>query len=158
MIEFLNKLFGRQSSGATAKERLRLVLMSDHLSLAPEMIEAMKRDIVDVISRYVEIDNSKMDVHFEHQDKSLAMLANIPITGVARNNPPGGPGSGSKPDDAAPAPECHAELVEAPTETAPVEAPKAPAAKPQASGTSNGPRRKRKKSGGSHSQPAVGPA
>ena len=36
MIEFLNKLFGRQTSGATAKERLRLVLMSDHLSLAPE--------------------------------------------------------------------------------------------------------------------------
>lgn len=156
MIEFINKLFGRQNSGATAKERLRLVLMSDHLSLAPEMIEAMKRDIVEVISRYVEIDNSKMDVHFEHQDKSLAMLANIPITGVARNNPPGGPGSGTKADDK----ECHAELVEARTGSA--EAPpsnvEAPAAAPKPQHNSNGPRRKRKKSGGSHSQPAVGPA
>jgi cell division topological specificity factor len=85
MIEFFNKLFGRQSSGATAKERLRLVLMSDHLSLAPEMIDAMKRDLVDVISRYVEVDREKIDVHFEHQDKALAMLANIPITGVNRN-------------------------------------------------------------------------
>ncbi|MFN2449901.1 MAG: cell division topological specificity factor MinE [Candidatus Baltobacteraceae bacterium] len=85
MIEFFNKLFGRQPSGATAKERLRLVLMSDHLSLAPDMIEAMKRDLVDVISRYVEVDREKIDVHFEHQDKALAMLANIPITGVNRN-------------------------------------------------------------------------
>ena len=86
MIEFFNRLFGRQPSGATAKERLRLVLMSDHLSLAPEMIDAMKRDLVDVISRYVEVDREKIDVHFEHQDKALAMLANIPITGVNRNS------------------------------------------------------------------------
>jgi len=85
MIEFLNRLFGRQSSGATAKERLRLVLMSDHLSLAPDMIESMKADLVDVISRYVEVDRDRIDVHFEHQDKALAMLANIPITGVNRN-------------------------------------------------------------------------
>lgn len=85
MIEFLNRLFGRHTSGATAKERLRLVLMSDHLSLSPEMVDAMKRDLVDVISRYVEVDRDKIDVHFEHQDKALAMLANIPITGVARN-------------------------------------------------------------------------
>jgi cell division topological specificity factor len=95
MIEFLNRLFGRQTSGATAKERLRLVLMSDHLSLAPEMIDAMKRDFVDVISRYVEVDRDKIDVHFEHQDQALAMLANIPITGVSRNPGNGSSGNGS---------------------------------------------------------------
>jgi len=94
MIEFLNKLFGRQSSGATAKERLRLVLMSDHLSLAPEMIESMKRDLVDVISRYVEVDREKIDVHFENQDNALAMLANIPITGVNRGGGSGESGAG----------------------------------------------------------------
>lgn len=108
MIEFFNKLFGRQTSGATAKERLRLVLMSDHLSLAPEMIDAMKRDLVDVISRYVEVDREKIDVHFEHQDKALAMLANIPITGVNRNG-----GDGSRGDKEAPTVEVHAEAVEA---------------------------------------------
>ena len=86
MIEFFNRLFGRQTSGATAKERLRLVLMSDHLSLAPEMIDAMKRDLVDVISRYVEVDREKIEVNFEQQDKALAMLANIPILSVNRPN------------------------------------------------------------------------
>ena len=129
MIEFLNKLFGRQSSGATAKERLRLVLMSDHLSLAPEMIDAMKRDLVDVISRYVEVDREKIDVHFEHQDKALAMLANIPITGVNRN---GGGGSGDDKEEE-PAVAVHAEAVEATASTA---------------GTSQ--RRRKRRKGGQH--------
>jgi cell division topological specificity factor len=93
MIEFLNRLFGRQTSGATAKERLRLVLMSDHLSLAPEMIESMKHDLIDVVSRYVEVDREKIDVHFENQENALAMLANIPITGV--NRTPASPTNGN---------------------------------------------------------------
>jgi cell division topological specificity factor len=86
MIDFLKRLFGSQGSSVTAKERLRLVLMTDHLELAPEMIEAMKRDLVDVISRYVEVDRDKIEVNFEQQDKALAMLANIPILSVNRPN------------------------------------------------------------------------
>lgn len=85
MIEFLKRLFGQSApSSSTAKERLRLVLMTDHLELAPEMIDAMKRDLVDVISRYVEVDRDKIDVTFEQQDRALAMLANIPILSVNR--------------------------------------------------------------------------
>ncbi len=87
MIEFLKKLFGQSGSSATAKERLRLVLMTDHLELAPEMIEAMKRDLVDVISRHVEVDRDKIEVNFERQDSALAMLANIPILSVNRPSP-----------------------------------------------------------------------
>jgi len=84
MIDFLQRLFGKPASSATAKERLRLVLMSDHLSLAPDMVEAMKRDLVDVISRYVQVDLSKIEVNFEQQDRALALLANIPIVSVNR--------------------------------------------------------------------------
>lgn len=85
MIDFFRKLFGQSGSSSTAKERLRLVLMTDHLELAPDMVEAMKRDLVDVISRYVEVDREKIDVTFEQQDKALAMLANIPILAVNRS-------------------------------------------------------------------------
>jgi cell division topological specificity factor len=84
MIEFLKRFFRQQSSSATAKERLRLVLMTDHLELAPEMIETMKLDLVDLISRYVEVDRERIDVTFERQDRTLAMLANIPILSVNR--------------------------------------------------------------------------
>ncbi len=99
MIEFLRRLFGQQGSSATAKERLRLVLMTDHLELAPEMIDAMKRDLVDVISRYVEVDREKIEVSFERQDAALAMLANIPILSVNRPN-----GSEAHVEPPAPAP------------------------------------------------------
>jgi cell division topological specificity factor len=91
MIEFIKRLFGQPGSSATAKERLRLVLMTDHLELAPDMIEAMKRDFVDVISRYVEVDRERIEVTFEHQDRTLAMLANIPILSVNRSNGNGKP-------------------------------------------------------------------
>jgi len=84
MIDFLKRLFGQPGSSVTAKERLRLVLMTDHLELAPEMIESMKRDLVDVISRYVEVDRDRIEVNFEQQDRALAMLANIPILSVNR--------------------------------------------------------------------------
>ena len=88
MIDFLKRLFGQPGSSTTAKERLRLVLMTDHLELAPEMIESMKRDLVDVISRYVEVDRDRIEVNFEQQDRALAMLANIPILSVNRPTPP----------------------------------------------------------------------
>ena len=101
MIEFLRRLFGQPGSSATAKERLRLVLMTDHLELAPELIDAMKRDLVDVISRYVEVDREKIDVSFERQDSALAMLANIPILSVNR---PNGTATQSEPEAAAATP------------------------------------------------------
>jgi len=139
MIEFFNKLFGRQTSGATAKERLRLVLMSDHLSLAPEMIESMKRDLVDVISRYVEVDREKIDVHFEQENDGLAMLANIPITGVNRNN--GNGSGGNKTDETA---DTHDDATRhgEPVEPQPSEV--------EAGSSSGQRRRKRRNKGGQH--------
>ncbi len=88
MIEWVKKFFGQTPSSSTAKERLRLVLMTDHLALAPDVIENMKRDLVDVISRYVEVDREKVEVNFEREDRALALLANIPITAVNRPNKP----------------------------------------------------------------------
>ena len=64
MFDFFRSLFGPPPpSGATAKERLRLVLLSDHLSLAPDVVEALKRDLLEVISRYVEIDHGACGRH-----------------------------------------------------------------------------------------------
>jgi cell division topological specificity factor len=89
MFDFFNKLFNPSPpSGATAKERLRLVLLSDHLALAPDVIDALKRDLLAVISRYVEIDGAHADVTFEHREGEVAMLASIPITGVRERGRP----------------------------------------------------------------------
>lgn len=104
MIEFFRKLFGQPGSSSTAKERLRLVLMSDHLTLAPDMIDKLKSDLVDVISKYVEVDRDKIEVNFEEHDKALAMLANIPILSVNRpNDGDGGTGNGGDREPEVPA-------------------------------------------------------
>ena len=96
MFDFFNRMFGQKPSSETAKERLRLVLLSDHLSLAPDVVESLKRDLIDVISRYCEVDTANCDVTFERQDKRIAMLANIPILGMQRPTPPP-PNSGEPP-------------------------------------------------------------
>lgn len=90
MLQFIQRFFGRPPSSTTAKERLRLVLLSDHLSLAPEVVDALKHDLIDVISRYLDVDVPNCDVTFEQREKEIAMLANIPILGM-RPRPPAQP-------------------------------------------------------------------
>jgi len=82
MLDFLKSLFKPQGSSATAKERLRLVLLSDHLSLAPETIDALKADLFDVFSRYFEYDAKQAEVTFDHREREVAMLASVPILRV----------------------------------------------------------------------------
>ncbi|HXP91933.1 MAG TPA: cell division topological specificity factor MinE [Candidatus Binatia bacterium] len=82
MFDFLSRFFKPQGSSETAKERLRLVLLSDHLQLAPDVVEALKYDLIAVISKYVEVDVESCEVTFEQQDRTVLMLANIPIVSM----------------------------------------------------------------------------
>ena len=83
MIDFITKFFRREeSSKSMAKERLRLVLMSDRVSLAPEIFDAMKGEMLGVLQRYLEIDEHGLDVHFENAERHFMLLANIPVTQV----------------------------------------------------------------------------
>ncbi|HEY1884329.1 MAG TPA: cell division topological specificity factor MinE [Candidatus Cybelea sp.] len=155
MIEFLKRLFGQSGSSATAKERLRLVLMTDHLELAPEMIEKLKADLVDVISRHVEVDRDRIEVNFERQDTALALLANIPIISVNRPNGNGSHGNGS--NGGAPV-EPVSETASAVVEDA--VAVEAPAPKKKAAACATPPvrkRRRRKKNPAASAAPAPTP-
>ncbi len=96
VIEFIQRLFGKPASSATAKERLRLVLLSDHISLAPDVVEALKHDLIDVISRYVEVDAEHVDVTFEQRETQVAMLANIPVLAMRSRPAPRPPGSAGR--------------------------------------------------------------
>jgi cell division topological specificity factor len=144
VFDFFNRLFGAKPSSATAKERLRLVLLSDHLSLAPDVVEALKNDLIEVISRYCEVDAANCDVTFERQDKQLAMLANIPILGMQRPTPPAAPPPAAPPAAPPGLPDGTAAGTALTTATPSAPAP-APADKPQAKpGGANGRRRRRK--------------
>jgi cell division topological specificity factor len=105
VFEFIQRFFGKPPSSATAKERLRLVLLSDHLSLAPDVVEALKHDLVEVISRYCEVDVANCDVTFEQREKQVAMLANIPILSMrSRPAPPSAPSPPVREPDPPPTP------------------------------------------------------
>ena len=48
-----------KASGSVAKDRLKLVLVSDRAGCSPEIMEALKNEIIQVISKYMEIDTDK---------------------------------------------------------------------------------------------------
>lgn len=80
LFDFLQRLLGRQKpSGTMAKERLQLVLAHDRSDLNPELLEQMRREILEVVQRYVEIDIEEGDLSLETEDRVTALVANLPI-------------------------------------------------------------------------------
>ncbi len=83
MLDFITKFFRREeASGSRAKERLRLVLMSDRVALAPDAFDSMKGEMLSVVRRYLTIDEHSLDVHFENAERHFMLLANIPVLSV----------------------------------------------------------------------------
>ena len=79
--DFLERLFLGQetTSRDNVKSRLKIVLAQDRANLSPEMMEAMRREIVEVVSRYVEIDTEGLNFSLESDQRATALIANLPI-------------------------------------------------------------------------------
>ena len=78
--DILNKLIGRQQASAhTARERLQLVLAHDRSDLSPELLDQMRKEILEVVAKYVEIDMEEGAVSLETEDRMTALEANLPI-------------------------------------------------------------------------------
>ncbi|MEG6523130.1 cell division topological specificity factor MinE [Desulfotomaculum sp. 1211_IL3151] len=89
MLEFLNRVFGRESSNSknVAKERLRLVLVHDRANVSPELLTSLKNDLIKVISNYMEIDDKALEVSLDGDDNQVALVANIPVKRMKRVTP-----------------------------------------------------------------------
>lgn len=86
MLDFLNRIFGRdnQSSRNVAKERLRLVLVHDRAGVSPELLQSLKADLINVISNYMEIDEQALEVSLDSSENQVALVANIPVKRMKR--------------------------------------------------------------------------
>ncbi len=73
----MRHFFRRKSSRQIAKDRLKILLISDRVNCSTEMMEHIKNDIAKVISKYMKIDTTNMDVQISKT--SPALYANIPI-------------------------------------------------------------------------------
>ena len=84
MLDMLMKVFGKQEkrSGKIAKERLQVVLIHDRASVSPELMDQLKNEIIAVISKYMEINKSEMEISLANDSDSVALVANIPVNSL----------------------------------------------------------------------------
>ena len=81
--DLIDRLLGRQqASGPTAKHRLQLVLAHDRSDLNPELLQRIRKEILEVVSKYVELDLEGGDVSLETEERTTVLVANLPIRRV----------------------------------------------------------------------------
>ena len=98
MLEFLRWLINqreqdknRERTKDTARQRMRLVLMHDRLDLAPDTMENMKREIWEVVSRYMVVEDDFMEFEVRRLDELMVLVSNIQVKELDRLEQPGAP-------------------------------------------------------------------
>ncbi|MDD3436338.1 MAG: cell division topological specificity factor MinE [Candidatus Gastranaerophilales bacterium] len=89
MIEIFNDLykklagFFRPEEKENVKEvacnRLKLVLMQDRTNLTPQLLERMRGELIDLLSKYVEMDREALELNFAQEGDSMALMLSIPV-------------------------------------------------------------------------------
>lgn len=92
IMNFLKKMTKKEEqtlkSKDAAKERLHLVLMQDRANVSADFLDLMKQEIIEVIKKYIDIDESTMDVRLTNKENgdgtngAPALYANIPILNI----------------------------------------------------------------------------
>ena len=92
ITKFFKKLSKKQETSSkskdTARERLHLVLMQDRANVSADFLDLMKQEIIEVIKKYIEVDESAIDVRLTNKENedgtngAPALYANIPILNI----------------------------------------------------------------------------
>ena len=92
IMKFLRKMTKKEEqtlkSKDAAKERLHLVLMQDRANVSADFLDLMKQEIIEVIKKYIDIDENSMDVRLTNKENNdgtngaPALYANIPIVNI----------------------------------------------------------------------------
>jgi cell division topological specificity factor len=67
-----------------AKERLRLILVHDRAGCSPDLLQALKEEMVTAISRYLEVDRAGIEIRVVSGERQAVLAASIPIRAVRR--------------------------------------------------------------------------
>ena len=96
IMRFFKKANKKEKNNITskdaAKERLHLVLMQDRANVSADFLDLMRQEIIEVIKKYIDVDESAMDVRLTNQSNedgtqgAPALYANIPILNIKDDN------------------------------------------------------------------------
>jgi len=83
-MNLFQRLLGRQEpkSRDVAKDRLQLVLVQDRVNLSPEKMNALKDELIRVISKYVEIEQDGIEISLAKSGRRSRLTADIPVVGT----------------------------------------------------------------------------
>ena len=82
MASFFDRMWGRgnKTSAKEAKERLQFILFHDRIDLPPEQLDAMKAEILAVISKYVSVESERVDIALQQRQRDNFIVAEIPFS------------------------------------------------------------------------------
>ncbi len=70
---------GEDPSKSVAQNRLKLVLMQDRTNLTPKVLEQMRGEMIDLLSKYLEMDKDLLELNFEQEGDQVALMLSIPV-------------------------------------------------------------------------------
>ena len=85
MNSLWDRVLGKEKRSANqAKERLKLVLIHDRTDLSPGTMDRLKDELIEVISRYVDIDPTAVRIDMAQDGREQRLLADIPLRPAVR--------------------------------------------------------------------------
>ena len=82
------KLFGKKKSSEVAKDRLKLVLIHDRRLISNIALNQMKDELIQVISKYIKIEQDEIDIQFDIETENRnrgALIVNVPVKNILKN-------------------------------------------------------------------------
>ncbi len=73
------------ASKISARERLQMVLMRDRMDVSPDIMDALKNDMKDVMSRYLVVEDDFQEFAIHRSDESVFLVSNILVKELPRN-------------------------------------------------------------------------
>lgn len=79
VLGFFRQTDKEENAKDIACNRLRVVLMQDRTNLTPELMERMRKELIELLSKYVEMDKEALELNLEQDGDQMALMLSIPV-------------------------------------------------------------------------------
>lgn len=79
LLGFFHQAEEEENSKDVARNRLRVVLMQDRTNLTPQLLERMRGELVELLSKYLEMDKDALELNLDQDGEQMALALSIPV-------------------------------------------------------------------------------